>query len=168
MEEEEEGEGGESLSGEGSDELMNGEGEEGWQGARHPAGPKRSRMRPKSAVRPSVLSRRRDSRGALGGTGGRGKAKRTGQGKARQWEDGRGSTHRVNISSDLPPGEERTHEMLLESSGRDFLTVEGAAPRLPSPSSTHGRDTGDSGFKVQSPPYCPHRRLGTLRGSHFP
>ncbi|XP_064106074.1 protein phosphatase 1 regulatory subunit 12A-like [Macrobrachium nipponense] len=48
----------------------------------------------------------------------------------------------------LPVGDERTHELMLESSGRDFLMVNDAAPaRLSSPSSTHGRDTGDSGFK---------------------
>ncbi|XP_066967723.1 uncharacterized protein [Macrobrachium rosenbergii] len=113
------------------------------------------------------------SKKSLSTNGSKGKPKTKGKGqktktkpKASSDENSPG-TRRVSISdrpseendpntteSDVPEkpplsvGDERTHELMLESSGRDFLMVNDAAPaRLSSPSSTHGRDTGDSGFK---------------------
>ncbi|XP_068232631.1 uncharacterized protein [Palaemon carinicauda] len=105
--------------------------------------------------------------------GSKGKLRTKGKGQKNKAKPKAGSdenapaTHRVSMSgrpfedydpntteSDVPGkpplsvGDERTHELMLESSGRDFLMVNDAAPaRLSSPSSTHGRDTGDSGFK---------------------
>ncbi|XP_071548370.1 uncharacterized protein [Panulirus ornatus] len=133
------------------------------------------RARPKSAVRPGTLSKKVGNRKTKGGGAGKRASvlKRRSTQDDSRGDNGepvhKNTTRRVSISRDLPhlgslrdtqeddeegverpPGtasEERSHEMLLESSGRDFLTVDAAPPGLSSPSSTHGRDTGDSGFK---------------------
>ncbi|KAK3883886.1 hypothetical protein Pcinc_011812 [Petrolisthes cinctipes] len=100
-----------------------------------------SRSRPKSAA--GRGSNKRASRAG----GRRSKVHRTGKGKGRHGRDREEDDNREGVDEQLY---EPQH---LETNGRDYLSVAnvGGSQRLPSPSMTHGRDTGDSGFKVQSP-----------------
>ncbi|XP_069186277.1 uncharacterized protein [Procambarus clarkii] len=150
-------------SGEAGDEGLEGEDEDGEtvQPRVRAAG---SRVRPKSAIRPGILSTKAGSR-----KGGAGKSKQVSS-KTRSKNESRAQrrnlTRRVSISENplrvggqrddthgegagapMTALEERTHEMMLRTSGREFLTVDAAPPQLSSPSSIHGRDTGDSGYK---------------------